>query len=1085
MYIITGIDIPDIMTGTFRQANGILEYGPSVCAGSPAPKDIQSDSTGVYKDMNNGNGDVQGLPAPVHGHSNVNALTLHGDGDVQDLPPPIHDNAYVIASMSEHDDVNDRPPYVHGDGISDFRNAYKRNMIFGSLNINSLRNKFYEIKSMLVNGLIDILFILETKLDESFTPNQFCIDGFMHCRRDRNEHGGGMAAYIRSDIPFRRRTDIELIIGNAIESIAMEVHIRKEKWLFIGVYKPPSIPNADFVERMSKVLNSYQAEMRSTFLLGDVNINMASCPAFMTDFMELYGLSNMVNGHTCFKRSEGTSIDVILTDSPGRVSGTLNYDTGLSDFHNIICASTKLYTPKIESASFHYRSYKNFDNDKFMYDISIIPFHVGEIFDDINDSYWLTTKLYLDVVEEHAPLKKGKRHPNHAPYMNSELRKACNVKAMLRRKYLKFQTPKSWELYRKQRNLVSKLRAKSINNYFAMNCNNVSGNAFWNSVKPFMSHKSHSKNEYISLYENNRIVNDKVQVANMFNDFFVSSADSIGNPDHLSDNDMISHIINMYDSHASILEIKKHVNPLNLPPFDFVHVTKEDVYKELTRLNTKKATGADTLPPRLLQISAPVLAQPVASLLNKSIDTATFPDGLKVAEVSPLHKKGDTMSKKSFRPVSILPSVSKIFERLYCDQMLEYYEVIMSKYLSAFRKGYSCESLLIRMVEDWKQALDQRQVVGAMLIDLSKAFDCLPHRLLLAKLNAYGMSENACTLIKSYLSFRNQRVKINDARSTWVNLKKGVPQGSIMGPLLFNLFINDIFYVIKNLYNYADDNTIAEFADSVPELIPLLQNSTSAAMDWFHANYMQANAVKFQAMILGSTANFDDDVQFQIDDVSIKPSKSVKLLGVEVDNKLNFNEHISNICRKSALQINALRRICKHINIKTRITLFNAFILSNFNYCSLVWHYCSTQNTAKIEKLQGRALRVIFGDYDSNYMDLLSRVNKDLLFVTRLKRLALLVFKCINETGPSFMHDLFNKRNDEYGFRDASKVMQPKFRTVTYGKSSLRYGGAALWNNLPNDLKQCVSENAFKNLLKAWEGPNCSCGFCLLCKLKR
>ena len=177
----------------------------------------------------------------------------------------------------------------------------------------------------------------------------------------------------------------------------------------------------------------------------------------------------------------------------------------------------------------------------------------------------------------------------------------------------------------------------------------------------------------------------------------------------------------------------------------------------------------------------------------------------------PSLKKIDRLCKDNYRPVSILTALSKVFERCYSNQLLFYFEKLFSKFLSGFRKGYSCQSTLLRMIEYWKSSLDNGNNVGTIAVDLSKAFDSLPHGLLVAKLFAYGVTLPACKLLCSYLHNRHQRVKISDAKSDWLNIEKGVPQGSILGPLLFNIFINDIFFIDNDviMYNYANDNCIA------------------------------------------------------------------------------------------------------------------------------------------------------------------------------------------------------------------------------------------------------------------------------------
>ena len=255
----------------------------------------------------------------------------------------------------------------------------------------------------------------------------------------------------------------------------------------------------------------------------------------------------------------------------------------------------------------------------------------------------------------------------------------------------------------------------------------------------------------------------------------------------------------------------------------------------------------------------------------------------------------------------------------------------MSVLSSAFRTHYGCEHVLTKLIEDCKHAIYEHQNVGLILLDLRKAFDCLPHRPLLCKLRAYGVSYESCKLIKSYLCNRLQRVKISE----WAILAKGVPQGSVLGLLLFNIFLGDIFYSLKNvcsLYNYADDNSISCYSHDMNVLKEQLEANAKLALDWFAEKQMKANPSKFQTNIFKHRSN-EAICELNISNYTIEFVWCVKWVGITLDGKLCFDDHISRSCTRADRQTNALRWIVKYVPLDCRINIYNAFMASNFNYC--------------------------------------------------------------------------------------------------------------------------------------------------------
>jgi ribonuclease P/MRP protein subunit RPP40 len=371
------------------------------------------------------------------------------------------------------------------------------------------------------------------------------------------------------------------------------------------------------------------------------------------------------------------------------------------------------------------------------------------------------------------------------------------------------------------------------------------------------------------------------------------------------------------------------------------------------------------------------------------------------------------------------------------------------------------------------------EYVAAILMDLSKAFDCLPHDLLLSKLSAYGLSKKATTLLGSYLKDRKQQVRLGPNKSNWTGIIKGVPQGSILGPLLFNVFLNDIFYFVNkaSLFNYADDNTLSHHHSDPTILKEILEQESMSLILWFQNNLMKANPDKFQAISLGKKS-FETIKSFDIGNFEIQCEEKAQLLGINIDYLLKFDVHISELCRKASRQLSVLKRIGHNLTQQAKLVIYKSFIASNFNYCPLVWHFCNKTSTNKLERIQERAIRFVYNDFKTPVNVLLNKAGLEHLHIRRIKNLASESFKIINKLSPTILQDLVSEKQLPYSLRRSCTAELPRVNTTQYGLKSFRYEASRIWNSLPNDLRKAESYDTFLRMIRHWKGPLCSCSIC-------
>ena len=657
---------------------------------------------------------------------------------------------------------------------------------------------------------------------------------------------------------------------------------------------------------------------------------------------------------------------------------------------------------------------------------------------------------------------------------------AMHKRSMLRNKYKKGLV--GWDVYRMQRNITTSIYKKSQATYFSERCaGGVKNQKFWKTIKPFLTSKQPTNNNII-LKEDDKIITDEREICDIFNDYFSHVAMDIGFKDDIPDDfltaDDFGRIIGKHCNHPSIIKIREHIQTQHY--FYFTTVNDKHIEKIMQKMDPKKAQGCDNIPSKLLRLGASGISSYVSQLVNHCLHVCEFPDTMKLADVSSLYKKNDNSKKDNYRPVSVLPSLSKIYERVMGQQLSDFFDKIFSALLSAFRKRYSYQSTLLNMIEHFKKSLDNGEYVACLSMDLSKAFDCLPHCLTICKLHSYGVSQEACTLIASYLRDRKQRIKLGNSRSEWTELFKGVPQGSILGPLIFNIFLNDIFYFVSkgDLYNYADDNCISVSHQNISVLSKQLENETRVMVEWFAENSMKANAEKFQGLILTGSRN-NTDVQVSLGDVDIAFVQKIDVLGVCIDGKLNFNEYVRRICSKASAQISALQRLTGLVDYPSRKAIYTSFKASNFNYCPLVWFFTSRDSINKIDKIQERALRFVLKDHISCYKDLLLKSGFDSFRIYAVKSLMIELYKILEGMTPNYLSELFVKADTPYNTRDKCRLIQPMKWTTTYGLRSFQYYGAHAWNMLPVHMKAAQSLSEFKSFIKSWSGPTCSCPICI------
>ena len=762
-------------------------------------------------------------------------------------------------------------------------NKIPSNFTIIHLNLNSIFNKFEHIFSILNTSHADVIMLNEVKLDSGIPSKLYQHHNYNLLRLDRTRHGGGILVYIKKCYKI-----VESKLSDKFELIFFKLLINKTIYSFISTYKPPNVQD-EYLEYLETFIYSNNLN-NSTFIIGDLNLDLLSKNGNqLVQFMRNVEFKNFINEPTRIAPAKNgniskTLIDVVLHNKENIVNTSV-IDFPYSD-HKLVLVNCKF---KSITNDIEIKLSRKL-NEKLISEIGkqieLINFNILDKVKNLNERWFLFKQIILNLINNLAPLKKCEnKKVKNLPWYDTDLIKAERKCSKLYVKYkkdlssvlLKAKFFESRQLYQ------TLLRKKKIEYYSNSKPKDFSNSKkFWQFYQTSMHIRSDKSSKLAPscIKTDAGTVVDKNKIANEFNSFFSSFVSE----QNVSSEDCKRFSYKNFQS-------SKFKSKLN-STFKFRNIFVEEVEKLLNSLENSASPGVSELPITILKAGRKSILPFLTKLFNDCIDSNQFIDEWKLATVTPLHKKGAIDDMNNYRGISILPPVSKIFEKILAEQIKDYFlkNDLLFEGQHGFRSFHSCETALHELISKCQKSLDKKLITILLFIDFKKAFDMICRDLLIYKLLNYGFGNEALDLIKSYFSKRSQRVKIGKFLSSDLDLNLGVPQGSVLGPLFFIIFINDLPEFLNNIYSklFADDTTLVFDGSNLVDCNTSLKNGIIVLNEWCKHNRLYINWSKTFVMYI-TNKRVELPKSVDIINQSIEVVDSFVLLGVTLDNKLNFD----------------------------------------------------------------------------------------------------------------------------------------------------------------------------------------------------
>ena len=727
----------------------------------------------------------------------------------------------------------------------------------------------------------------------------------------------------------------------------------------------------------------------------------------------------------------------------------------LSD-HSLVFCVFKAGVPKAPPRTIEYRSYKRYNKQSFLQDLRDTNWTalLDERDTDATVNNWC--QRFTDIADQHAPIKKMKVKGVNIPWMTAELSQAMQDRDYHLKKAQKTKSAHHWSSYRKLRCLVNRKVRECKSNYYETlikeNNNNPSG--LWKTLNELTSRGTHSSSPTSVISEGVEHKTSKT-IASLFNNFFTNIGKSLANA-----------IKQKCASKTFHSDQPPQVNST----FKFKEIEVLSVQKQLSALKINKSTGLDRISARLLKDAAVIIAPTLTDIFNQSLKSSTFPKIFKEGKVTPIFKSGDRNNMSNYRPITVLPILSKILERFVHTQIYNYLteNKILSPNQFGFRPKLSTSTALAFFTDNILENADNGLVTASIFLDFSKAFDTVDHVILSRKLKSISLDDNSLNWFKSYLTNRQQKISINDTLSSSLPVSVGVPQGSILGPLLFIIYINDMPSIVKHgkVILYADDTLLYYSSNSAREIEKYVNEDLHLICRWLNENLLTLNCAKSKFVLFGSSKRLKafTNISIHVNDHELAREQTFKYLGITFSENLTWTDHLSNISTKINQRIGLLRRVKMFLPLKARLTIYNALMLPLFDYANIVWG--DKNNTSLMDQLQilqNKAAKTILdAPYLSSSTEALSKLNWHPLTHRRYLNRMLTIYKLENNL-TEFSFNL-PKTNHLYNTRRRDDIYLGKPKT-NWGKQKLLYQACKEYNVLDHNVKSIPEIARFRNIL--------------------